>query len=31
MIYNMRKWCNDTTESQKEKPALMVMQEKNET
>ena len=31
MIYNTRNWSNDTTESQKKRSVLMLMQEESET
>ena len=32
MIYSTRNWCNDTTESEREKRSvLMLMQEESET
>ena len=31
MIYSTRNWCNDTTESEKERSVLMLMQEESET
>ena len=31
MIYSTRNWCKDTTESEKERSVLMLMQEESET